>query len=59
MNVRGGMRVFSLYIWHSEGSTPRNEASLEAVVKQARMTKHPWLIAYDANVIPKDFEKSM
>ena len=31
VNVRGGMRVFSVYFWHSEGWTPRNEALLVAV----------------------------
>ena len=30
-NVRGGRRDFSLYFWHSECWTPRNEALLEAV----------------------------
>ena len=32
-NVRGGMRVFAVHFWHSEGWTPRNEALLEAVLK--------------------------
>ena len=40
VNVRGSLRVFSVYFWHSEGWTPRSEALLEAVVKQARVTKH-------------------
>ena len=31
VNVRGGLRIFSVYFWHSEGWTPRNEALLEAV----------------------------
>ena len=26
VNVRGGMRVFSVSFWHSEGWTPSNEA---------------------------------
>ena len=26
--------------WHSEGWTPRNEALLEAVLKQTRTTRH-------------------
>ena len=43
VNVRGGLRVFSMYFWHSEGWTPRNEALLEAVVKHARTTRHPSL----------------
>ena len=60
VNVRGGLRVFSVYFWHSEGWTPRNEALLEAVLKkQARTTRHPWLIACDANMCPEDFEKSL
>ena len=32
VHVRGGMRVFAVYFWHSEGWTPRNEALMEAVV---------------------------
>ena len=41
VNVRGGLRVFLVYFWYLEGWTPRNEASLEAVWKQARSTRHP------------------
>ena len=36
----------------------RNEALMEAVVKQARTTRHPWLVACDANMDPEDFKKS-
>ena len=36
MNVREGMRVFAVYLSDSSGWTPRNEALMEAVVKQAR-----------------------
>ena len=46
----------SEYFWHSEGWTSRHEALLEAVVKQVRATRHPWLIACDANMRPEDFE---
>ena len=49
----GGMRVFSVYVWHSEGWTPRTEA----VLKWVRVTKHSWLIACDADVSPAEFEK--
>ena len=49
------MRIFSVYFWHSEGWTPRNEALLEKVLKRARTTRHPWLIACDANMCPEDF----
>ena len=53
------MRVFAVYFWHSEGWTRVNEAPMEAVVKQARTTRHPWLVAGDANMNPKDFKKSL
>ena len=59
VNVRGGIRVFFVFIWHSEGWTPRNDALMEVVVKQARTPRHPWLIARDANMCPEDFEKSL
>ena len=59
VNVRGCLRVFSVNFWHSEGWTPKDEALLEAVVKQAKVTKHPWLVAGDANMCPEDFEKSL
>ena len=59
VNVRGGLRVFLVYFWHSEGWTPRREAILEAVLKRAGTTKHPWLIACDADMSPEDFEKSL
>ena len=59
MNVRGGLRIFSVNFWHSEGWTPRNEALLEAVLKRTGTTKNPWLIACDANMSPEDFERSL
>ena len=40
---------------HSEGWTPRKEALLEAVLQRARVTRHPWLVACDANKSPVDF----
>ena len=51
------MRVFSVYFWHSGGWTPRNEALLEAVVKRAGVTRHPWLVACDADMSSVEFEK--
>ena len=59
VNVRGGLRVFSVYFWHSEGWTLKNEALLEAFLKQAKTTRYPWLIACDANMCSEDFEKSL
>ena len=38
----------NVVFWHSEGWTPRNEALLEAVLKRARVTRHPWLMACHA-----------
>ena len=32
---------------------------METVVKHASSTKHPWLMACDANMCPADFEKSL
>ena len=49
----------SLYFWHSEGWTPRNEVLLEAVLKQTSTTSHPWLTACDASMCPGDFEKRL
>ena len=39
VKVQGGLRVFSVYFWHSEGWTPKNEALLEAGVLRARVTQ--------------------
>ena len=50
---------FAAYFSHSEGWTPRNEALMEAVVKQASTTRHPWLVAGDSNMNPEDFRKSL
>ena len=53
------MRVLSAHFWHSEGWTPKNESLMEAIVKQMRTTKHPWLRACDADMSPEDFKKSL
>ena len=37
----------SVYFWNSEGWTPRNDALMEAVVKQARTTSFAWFRKYD------------
>ena len=58
VNVRGSMRMFAACFWHTEGWSPRNEAILEAVLKRARTTKHPRLMASDATMSPEDFGKS-
>ena len=32
---------------------------MEAVVKQDKTTKYPWLVACDANINPEDLKKSL
>ena len=59
VSLCGGMRIFAVFFWHSEDWTARNEALLEAVLKRARVTRHPWLMACDANMSPAEFEKSL
>ena len=59
VNVRGRFRIFSVYFWHSEGWSSRNEALMEAVLKRTRITKHLRLTACDADMSPEDFEKSL
>ena len=45
--------------WETCAWTPRSEALLEAVLKRARVTTHPWLVACDADMSPVEFEKSL
>ena len=59
VNVRGGLRIFSVYFGHSEGWSSRTEALQEAVLKRTVTTRHPWLTACDANMSPEDFEKKL
>ena len=58
VNVSGGMRVFAVFFWNSEGWTLGNEALVDAVVKQARTTGHQWLIARDASMGPEECKNS-
>ena len=51
--------MFAVFFWHTEAWSPRDEAILEAVLKRTRATKHPWLIACDADMSPEDFERSL
>ena len=44
---------------YSEGWAPRSEAFMEAVAKQARTTRHPWLVACDACMNPDNIKKSL
>ena len=51
--------MIAAHLWHTEGWSPNNEAILVAVLKRAKTTKHPWLIACDATMNAEDFEKSL
>ena len=50
-----------MFFWCTLGTQkagpPRNEALLEAVLKHTKATRHPWLVACDANVCPEDSGK--
>ena len=50
------MRVCAVYFLSLEGWTPRNGAVMEVLVKLARATRHPWLMACDANLNPEYFK---
>ena len=39
MGERQRRFVFSVHFWHSEGTTPRTQALLQAVLKQAKTTR--------------------
>ena len=54
-----GHEGFAVSLWHSEGGTPRQEALMVVVVKQARTTKHLWLVACDATMDPTDIERGL
>ena len=41
VNVRGGLRVFLVYFWHSEGWTPRNEALLQDSGEESKSNQAP------------------
>ena len=58
VNARGGLQVFAVF-FHSEGWTPGDEASVEAVVQQAGTARHPCLTACDAIMNPEYTEKSL
>ena len=59
VNVRGGVRVFSVYFWHSEGWTRRKRSSAGGSVEASQVTGHSWLVACDATMSPVVFEKSL
>ena len=59
VNVRGGMWVVAKCFWYSAGRTPRHEALMDAVVKQARATGHPRMVSCNANMSAEEFGRSL
>ena len=57
IDVRGCLRVFDVYTWYPQGWTARNEALMEAMVKQSVATRHPWFVACDAHMDPGIFQQ--
>ena len=60
-NCQGGLYVFAVYFWHTEGETPRNQASMEAVLISvvstdvmafAELRQGEWVKLADAYVVP-------
>ena len=52
---QGIIHIFAVYVWHSEGWSPRNEALMSAVLRRAADTRSHWIIACDANMDPAEF----
>ena len=47
----------SVYLWHSEGMTPRNRSILEQAGLKAKSFQGPWMLAGDFNMTPEDLEE--
>ena len=51
-----GIHVFAVFSWNSEGLSTRNEELLKAVLIRAAKTRSHWIVTYDANLEPGEFE---
>ena len=58
VNVRGGVSVLQHTFGTRKGG-PQEMKLLDAVLKRARVTKHSWLVACDADMSPVHFDKSL
>ncbi len=56
---RGGMVCLTVYLWTSEGMTPRNVALVEAALAAATTCGCAWLIGADWNVTPKQLREAV
>ncbi len=55
----GGLLVITVYLWTTEGLTPRNVAIIERAVGTARSYGALWIIGGDFNVPPAVFKQLM
>ncbi len=56
---RGGMFCFTIYLWTSEGMTPRNVGLVEAALAVASTSGGAWVIGADWNVTPKELREAV
>jgi len=49
---KGGLHVISVYLWTSEGMSPRNIEIMTEISKLTKIIRGPWVIAGDFNVNP-------
>ncbi len=52
--VAGGFVMFSVYLYPSEGMTPRNQAVLDEVARIAALLRCPWIMAADWQMTPEE-----
>ena len=53
--IMGGLTVFSVYFYHTEEWTERNQQILEATSREIRRCRWPWILSGDFNMEPETF----
>ncbi len=53
---RGGMFCFTVYLWTSEGMSPRNVGLVEAALAAATTSGGAWIVGADWNVTPSELK---
>ena len=59
VGLLGGIMFLSVYLYHTEGWTHRNQLIMEELVRVVAMLKLPFLIFADWNMQPADLEQSL
>ena len=54
---KGGVHVFSVYLWTSEGMSQRNRELLDELQRLTRLVKGPWIVGGDMNMVPEKMVK--